>query len=244
MGGAWCLWGRDDLNTSGVLKEWTEEKYPTPIGSGTNENKDRLSGAVIKDSNNNGSTIMDYTHTETTEHVYTVDSDTVDHSGVFGCHENHHVIWTETWGELETYYADVKADRDIGISFVGNDANTAKIAIESPFGVDITGNIGNTQVYKNEGAVTEKGLILIKAGLSSIEQNGGNLYGSAIQLRANQGIKDINIVAGDNVALLLMNMGVDYLADANIAVNSAIGAKGNLALATTENLGGNAWRNL
>ncbi|MGM9569903.1 MAG: hypothetical protein ACI3XC_07470, partial [Phascolarctobacterium sp.] len=240
--GAWGLWSRDDLNTSDVLKEWSEDK--TPIAEGTNKDADRLSGAVIKDSNNNGSTIMDYTYTETTEHVYTVESDTVYHSGVFGCHENHDVVWTETWGEMETYYADVKADQYINISFVGHDADTAKIDITSPLGVDITGNIGNTQVYKTDGAVTEKGLIGIKAGAGSIVQNGGNLYGSGIELRANQGIKDINIVAGDNVALLLMNMGSEYAADANITVNSAVGAKGNLALATTENLGGNAWRNL
>ncbi|MGM9519096.1 MAG: beta strand repeat-containing protein, partial [Phascolarctobacterium sp.] len=240
--GAWGLWSRDDLNTSEVLKEWSVDE--TPIEEGTNNNADRLSGAVIKDSNNNGSTIMDYTHTETTEHVYTVESDTVVHSGVFGCHENHDVIWTETWGDLETYYADVKADQYINISFVGNKAETAKIDITSPLGVDITGNIGNTQVYKNDGAVTEKGLINIKAGAGSITQNGGNLYGSAIDLRANQGIKNINIVAGDNVALLLMNMGSSYVADANITVNNALGAKGNLALATTQNLGGSAWGNL
>lgn len=244
--GAWGLWSRDDLNTSEVVKEWSEDK--TPIETGTNENADRPCGAVIKDSNNNGSTVMDYTHTETTEHVYTVESDTVDHSGVFGCHENHHVIWTETWGELETYYADVKADQYINISFVGNDANTAKIDITSPFGVDITGNIGNTQVYKNEGAVTEKGLIGIKAGMSSIVQNSGNLYGSGIELRANQGIKDINIVAGDNVALLLLNMGSEYVADANITVNSAVGAKGNLLLLTSDSdvgqIGSKAWKNL
>ncbi|MGM9582204.1 MAG: beta strand repeat-containing protein, partial [Phascolarctobacterium sp.] len=178
----------------------------------------------------------------------TVESDTIDHSGVFGCHENHHVVWTETWGEMETYYADVRADQDIYIKFIGHEAKTASVAIDSSWGVDLTGTIGNTQVYKNEttGVVTEKGIIKINTLLDSIEQKSGSLYGSAIELTANQGIKDVNIVAGDDVALLILNISTDYAYDANITVNNVVGAKGNLLLATSDSgqLGSKAWKTL
>lgn len=256
MDGGWGLWSLEEEQKT--LKEWStsENKIATGSTNGDPRLKD-LNSYVIEDAGDTSKTHMDYSSKTLDTSVYSVESDTVYHSGVFGCHEHHDVVWTESTGTLETYHASVKADQPIAIKFIGynpdaatasdENAKIAAISIDSGRGVDITGTIGNTQVYKDEttGAVTEKGIIKINS-LGAIEQKSGSLYGAGIELLATQGIKGINIVAGDNVALALLNLGANYAYDADVTVNSAVGAKGNLALATVDSggTGGNAWKNL
>ena len=255
MDGGWGLWSLEEEQQK--LAEWSTTN--NKIGDGSTDGAPRLPNAdsyVIEDAGDTSKTHMDYSSKTLNTPVYTVESDTVYHSGVFGCHEHHKVVWTESTGTLETYHASVKADQPIYIKFIGHNPDAissensqiAAININSSMGVDITGSVGNTQVYKNEatGAVTEKGIIKINTLLGSIEQKSGSLYGAGIELLANQGIKGINIVAGDNIALALLNFSNDYTHNADVTVNSAVGAKGNLALATVDSggTGGYAWKNL
>ncbi|MDY2637459.1 MAG: hypothetical protein SOV56_05940, partial [Phascolarctobacterium sp.] len=258
MYGGWGLWSRSEEQQ--LLASWSVEENFLNSGSYSGETRlPNIDSAVIEDKGDTSKTHMDYSSESLDNFAYTVESDEVYHSGAFGCHEHHVITWTESRGTLKTYHASVKADQTIDIKFIGYDASltatsdsdTAKVAqinIDSSYGVDIDGSIGNTQVYKNDstGAVTERGIIKINSMFGAIEQNSGSLYGAGIELLAAQGIKDINIVAGDNVALTLLNIGAHNVFDASITLDNAVGAKGNLALVTADSgsTGGNTWKTL
>ena len=237
--GGWGLWslGADTKQ----LAEWsvpanvdTSQNYPVVDG-----NKERLNGetivvdssGVLKDQDIH----MEYSSKTDGSKVYTKESEERYTSGFFGCHTHYVVTWTESQGQSETYYASLKANESFDIVFVGN--NDSKINITSDKNdIELTGNIGNTQLYKNDPQYmyqnVEKGAVNITASDGSIIRTGGSIYGQNITLAASQDIENINITAGDFVNLEAVNLGGTggYKYDIDVAIEAAHGAAGKVKL--------------
>lgn len=237
--GGWGLWslGADTKQ----LAEWsvpanvdTSQNYPVVDG-----NKERLNGetivvdssGVLKDQDIH----MEYSSKTDGSKVYTKESEERYTSGFFGCHTHYVVTWTESQGQSETYYASLKANESFDIVFVGN--NDSKINITSDKNdIELTGNIGNTQLYKNDPQYmyrnVEKGTVNITASDGSIIRTGGSIYGQNITLAASQDIENINITAGDFVNLEAVNLGGTggYKYDIDVAIEAAHGAAGKVKL--------------
>ena len=178
---------------------------------------------------------MDYSSKTDGSPVYTKESEERYTSGFFGCHTHYVVTWTESQGQSETYYASLKANESFDIVFVGN--NDSKINITSDKNdIELTGNIGNTQLYKNDPQYmyqnVEKGAVNITASDGSIIRTGGSIYGQNITLAASQDIENINITAGDFVNLEAVNLGGTggYKYDIDVAIEAAHGAAGKVKL--------------
>lgn len=237
--GGWGLWslGADTKQ----LAEWsvpanvdTSQNYPVVDG-----NKERLNGETIVVDTSGAFTDkdihMDYSSKTDGSLVYTKESEERYTSGFFGCHTHYVVTWTESQGQSETYYASLKANESFDIVFVGN--NDSKINITSDKNdIELTGNIGNTQLYKNDPQYmyqnVEKGTVNITASDGSIIRIGGSIYGQNITLAASQDIENINITAGDFVNLEAVNLGGigGYKYDIDVAIEAAHGAAGKVNL--------------
>lgn len=237
--GGWGLWslGADTKQ----LAEWsvpanvdTSQNYPVVDG-----NKERLNGetivvdssGVLKDQDIH----MEYSSKTDGSKVYTKESEERYTSGFFGCHTHYVVTWTESQGQSETYYASLKANESFDIVFVGN--NDSKIDITSDKNdIELTGNIGNTQLYKNDHQYmyqnVEKGTVNITASDGSIIRTGGSIYAQNVNLVASENIKNVNVTAGDFVNLQAVNLGGSgrYKYDIDVAVESAHGAAGTVRL--------------
>ena len=237
--GGWGLWslGADTKQ----LAEWsvpanvdTSQNYPVVDG-----NKERLNGetivvdssGVLKDQDIH----MEYSSKTDGSKVYTKESEERYTSGFFGCHTHYVVTWTESQGQSETYYASLKANESFDIVFVGN--NDSKINITSDKNdIELTGNIGNTQLYKNDPQYmyqnVEKGTVNITASDGSIIRTGGSIYAQNVNLVASENIKNVNVTAGDFVNLQAVNLGGSgrYKYDIDVAVESAHGAAGTVRL--------------
>lgn len=237
--GGWGLWslGADTKQ----LAEWsvpanvdTSQNYPVVDG-----NKERLNGetivvdssGVLKDQDIH----MEYSSKTDGSKVYTKESEERYTSGFFGCHTHYVVTWTESQGQSETYYASLKANESFDIVFVGN--NDSKIDITSDKNdIELTGNIGNTQLYKNDPQYmyqnVEKGTVNITASDGSIIRTGGSIYAQNVNLVASENIKNVNVTAGDFVNLQAVNLGGSgrYKYDIDVAVESAHGAAGTVRL--------------
>ncbi len=237
--GGWGLWslGADTKQ----LAEWsvpanvdTSQNYPVVDG-----NKERLNGetivvdssGVLKDQDIH----MEYSSKTDGSKVYTKESEERYTSGFFGCHTHYVVTWTESQGQSETYYASLKANESFDIVFVGN--NDSKINITSDKNdIELTGNIGNTQLYKNDPQYmyqnVEKGTVNITASDGSIIRTGGSIYGQNITLAASQDIENVNITAGDVVNLQAVNVGGrgGYKYDIDVDIEAAHGAAGKVML--------------
>lgn len=237
--GGWGLWslGADTKQ----LAEWsvpanvdTSQNYPVVDG-----NKERLNGetivvdssGVLKDQDIH----MEYSSKTDGSKVYTKESEARYTSGFFGCHTHYVVTWTESQGQSETYYASLKANESFDIVFVGN--NDSKINITSDKNdIELTGNIGNTQLYKNDPQYmyqnVEKGTVNITASDGSIIRTGGSIYGQNITLAASQDIENVNITAGDVVNLQAVNVGGrgGYKYDIDVDIEAAHGAAGKVML--------------
>lgn len=237
--GGWGLWslGADTEQ----LAEWsvpanvdTSQNYPVVDG-----NKERLNGetivvdssGVLKDQDIH----MEYSSKTDGSKVYTKESEERYTSGFFGCHTHYVVTWTESQGQSETYYASLKANESFDIVFVGN--NDSKINITSDKNdIELTGNIGNTQLYKNDPQYmyqnVEKGTVNITASDGSIIRTGGSIYAQNVNLVASENIKNVNVTAGDFVNLQAVNLGGSgrYKYDIDVAVESAHGAAGTVRL--------------
>ena len=102
--------------------------------------------------------------------------------------------------------------------------------------IELTGNIGNTQLYKNDPQYmyqnVEKGTVNITASDGSIIRTGGSIYGQNISLAASQDIENVNITAGDFVNLEAVNLGGigGYKYDIDVAIEAAHGAAGKVML--------------
>ena len=237
--GGWGLWslGADTKQ----LAEWsvpanvdTSQNYPVVDG-----NKERLNGetivvdssGVLKDQDIH----MEYSSKTDGSKVYTKESEERYTSGFFGCHTHYVVTWTESQGQSETYYASLKANESFDIVFVGN--NDSKIDITSDKNdIELTGNIGNTQLYKNDPQYmyqnVEKGTVNITASDGSIIRTGGSIYAQNVNLVASENIKNVNVTAGDFVNLQAVNLGGSgrYKYDIDVAVEPAHGAAGTVRL--------------
>ena len=237
--GGWGLWslGADTEQ----LAEWsvpanvdTSQNYPVVDG-----NKERLNGETIVVDTSGAFTDkdihMDYSSKKDGSLVYTKESEERYTSGFFGCHTHYVVTWTESQGQSETYYASLKANESFDIVFVGN--NDSKINITSDKNdIELTGNIGNTQLYKNDPQYmyqnVEKGTVNITASDGSIIRTGGSIYAQNVNLVASENIKNVNVTAGDFVNLQAVNLGGSgrYKYDIDVAVESAHGAAGKVKL--------------
>lgn len=237
--GGWGLWslGADTEQ----LAEWsvssnadTSQNYPVVDG-----NKERLNGETIVVDTSGAFTDkdihMDYSSKKDGSLVYTKESEERYTSGFFGCHTHYVVTWTESQGQSETYYASLKANESFDIVFVGN--NDSKIDITSDKNdIELTGNIGNTQLYKNDPQYmyqnVEKGTVNITASDGSIIRTGGSIYGQNITLAASQDIENVNITAGDVVNLQAVNVGGrgGYKYDIDVDIEAAHGAAGKVML--------------
>ena len=111
-------------------------------------------------------------------------------------------------GVKDSYASSVKADRPISINFIGN--TEGNVSVTSIGDIKLNGDVGNRKLYTetNNGQTShvEKGSVNVISLGGSIEQTNGSLYGANVNLGAVGDIKNINIVAGDNVNLNAVNL--------------------------------------
>lgn len=149
--------------------------------------------------------------------------------GYLNCHEYTEVTWDEDAGWSNSYFAYIKADRSVPISFIGNTNNNSAINLYAKGNIELTNNFGDTQLYENN---IQHGTVNIESVNGSIRQTGGSIYGNSINLKAKGSIEGVNITAGDTVNITTA-VGTDALPDGRkieLTVNGNRGAKGNVVL--------------
>ncbi|MGM9583851.1 MAG: hypothetical protein ACI3WU_09050, partial [Phascolarctobacterium sp.] len=235
--GGWGLW--DTGISTKELAEWHKQHPIEPSEPGQSYQGERDSGEIIRNTAATASYDNYVTIASTKLAGDTViESERKYASGLWGYHKHYEVIWTESTGTVYTYDASVRADNSFNINFVGYTAENANINITSGKDINLTGNIGNTELYKantNTGtALTEKGTVSISSSAGSLLQSNGAIYAANVSLAAAKDMENISIVAGDTVklsALNLMNSHDDRGQNSlDIKVQGAGVAKGNVVL--------------
>ena len=236
MDGGWGLWDLEEKDKD--LQEWSTQENLT--GSGSSANAARKDGVVVQETNDTRKTFMEYEHNQLGETVRTIESERYYSTGLFGCHKHHEVTWKEETGSTDTYFASVKADYPINVKFIGQKADDSVVKVHNVMsGIEMTGSIGNTQLYEETDAAgnithNTKGTVLINSGRfvvgDPVKQTGGALYGSIIGVAGTGNLENINIAAGDDVTLKLKSWS-QAGGEATVTVNNIAGAKGRLYLA-------------
>ena len=236
MDGGWGLWDLEEKDKD--LQEWSTQENLT--GSGSSANAARKDGVVVQETDDTRKTFMEYEHNQLGETVRTIESERYYSTGLFGCHKHHEVTWKEETGSTDTYFASVKADYPINVKFIGQKADDSVVKVHNVMsGIEMTGSIGNTQLYEETDAAgnithNTKGTVLINSGRfvvgDPVKQTGGALYGSIIGVAGTGNLENINIAAGDDVTLKLKSWS-QAGGEATVTVNNIAGAKGRLYLA-------------
>lgn len=235
MDGGWGLWDLEEKDKD--LQEWSTQENLT--GSGSSANEARKDGVVVQETNDTRKTFMEYEHNQLGEAVRTIESERYYSTGLFGCHKHHEVTWKEETGSTDTYFASAKADYPIEVKFLGQKAEESAVRVHNVMGgIEMSGSIGNTQLYEGTDAAgnithNTKGTVLINSGRidvgEPVKQSGGALYGRIISVAGTGNLENINIAAGDDVYLKLKSWS-QAGGEVTVNVSNLAGAKGRLHL--------------
>lgn len=235
MDGGWGLWDLEEKDKD--LQEWSTQENLT--GSGSSANEARKDGVVVQETNDTRKTFMEYEHNQLGEAVRTIESERYYSTGLFGCHKHHEVTWKEETGSTDTYFASAKADYPIEVKFLGQKAEESAVKVHNVMGgIEMSGSIGNTQLYEGTDAAgnithNTKGTVLINSGRidvgEPVKQSGGALYGRIISVAGTGNLENINIAAGDDVYLKLKSWS-QAGGEVTVNVSNLAGAKGRLHL--------------
>lgn len=235
MDGGWGLWDLEEKDKD--LQEWSTQENLT--GSGSSANEARKDGVVVQETNDTRKTFMEYEHNQLGETVRTIESERYYSTGLFGCHKHHEVTWKEETGSTDTYFASAKADYPIEVKFLGQKAEESAVKVHNVMGgIEMSGSIGNTQLYEGTDAAgnithNTKGTVLINSGRidvgEPVKQSGGALYGRIISVAGTGNLENINIAAGDDVYLKLKSWS-QAGGEVKVNVSNLAGAKGRLHL--------------
>lgn len=235
MDGVWGLWDLEEKDKD--LQEWSTQENLT--GSGSSANEARKDGVVVQETNDTRKTFMEYEHNQLGEAVRTIESERYYSTGLFGCHKHHEVTWKEETGSTDTYFASAKADYPIEVKFLGQKAEESAVKVHNVMGgIEMSGSIGNTQLYEGTDAAgnithNTKGTVLINSGRidvgEPVKQSGGALYGRIISVAGTGNLENINIAAGDDVYLKLKSWS-QAGGEVTVNVSNLAGAKGRLHL--------------
>lgn len=235
MDGGWGLWDLEEKDKD--LQEWSTQENLT--GSGSSANEARKDGVVVQETNDTRKTFMEYEHNQLGETVRTIESERYYSTGLFGCHKHHEVTWKEETGSTDTYFASAKADYPIEVKFLGQKAEESAVKVHNVMGgIEMSGSIGNTQLYEGTDAAgnithNTKGTVLINSGRidvgEPVKQSGGALYGRIISVAGTGNLENINIAAGDDVYLKLKSWS-QAGGEVTVNVSNLAGAKGRLHL--------------
>ena len=236
--GGWDLkWSSSEAKKE--LAKWMKEHPDVTGETGSSQDAARKQGETIREGNSATGSQVTVSHQVVSKDT-TVDGTRKWSSGLWGYYKHTEVTWTESTGSRDTYDASIQADNPIHVKFIGKAAEDGKISIDSKSNIELTGNIGNTKLYEtknSEGTITsrdEKGTVAITSVNGSLVQNGGSLYGAAMDLAAREDIENIKITAGDTVHVSAIHdaTGKNTLEQNTIdlTVNGAYQAKGNVVL--------------
>ena len=146
-------------------------------------------------------------------------------TGYLGCHKRWSYTWRKTTGTVQSDVISVKADNNIGINFIGTSAENSVVKVQSTNSGNIilAGSTGNMLKYTVSGReyIAEKGKVIVDAQKSSVIQNGGGIYGAAVELSA---AKDINITSIVNGHDLTLSANVTQGGSIDIIAKDRIGA--------------------
>ena len=234
--GGWDLkWSSSEAKTK--LAEWMKEHPDVTGETGSSQDAARKQGETIREDKSATGSQVTVSHQEVSKNM-TIDGTRKWSSGLWGYYKHTEVTWTESTGSRDTYDASIQADNPIHVKFIGKAAEDGKISINSASNVELTGNIGNTKLYEtknSDGTVSraEKGTVAITSN-GSLVQNGGSLYGAAIDLAAREDIENIKITAGDTVHVSAIHDATGKNTreqnTIDLTVNGAYQAKGNVVL--------------